>query len=37
MPPERKDAVLFKPGTHEHEMLKETERLNAVAPLAELL
>lgn len=36
MPAERKDVVMFKPGTYDPEMLKETERLNAVAPLAEL-
>lgn len=37
MQAERKDAVMFKPGTYDPEMLKETERLNAAAPMPELV
>lgn len=36
MPAEPKDAVMFKPGTYDPGMLKETERLNVVAPLVAL-
>jgi hypothetical protein len=31
-----KDAVMFKPGTYAPEMLHESERLNAVVPVAEI-
>lgn len=34
---EGKDAVMFKPGTYDPEMLNESERLNAVAPIPELV
>lgn len=36
-PLEPKDAVMFKPGTYAPEMLKESERLNAVFPIPEVV
>ncbi|KAL4944054.1 hypothetical protein BDV06DRAFT_188209 [Aspergillus oleicola] len=36
-PPEKKDAIMFKPGTVESDILMHCERLNAVMPLAELI
>ncbi|KAE8380456.1 hypothetical protein BDV26DRAFT_135360 [Aspergillus bertholletiae] len=35
-PVERKDGVMFKPGSVAPEVLEQTERLNAVSPLPEL-
>lgn len=35
-PPDRKDAIMFKPGTTTQEVLSHCERLNAVSPLPEL-
>lgn len=36
-PLEAKDAVMFKPGTYSPEMLKESERLNAILPIPEVV
>ncbi|KAJ5110226.1 hypothetical protein N7532_002871 [Penicillium argentinense] len=35
-PPDKKDTIMFKPGTVDPDILAHCERLNAVAPLAEL-
>ncbi|KAL2842079.1 hypothetical protein BJX68DRAFT_168273 [Aspergillus pseudodeflectus] len=35
-PPEKKDAIMFKPGTTVPEVLELCERLNAVSPLPEI-
>jgi pimeloyl-ACP methyl ester carboxylesterase len=36
-PVEIKDTLMFKPGTYAPEMLQESERLNAICPIPELI